>query len=220
MVDEKISEYIKSENGASIPELQKKFGLSYREARAIVGELTENGRLSLSEGLRYDFVPPEEEKEEKEDFREILGRLHSCSDDEEEDGDDDDDDDDGPADREFRRLSAGLAKFRQLERARDAFGLAARSAISLKSGGDEILLTLDDERQFRLFYFDDTLCISDDGKTLEDTEYDVDEVNGIIGEYENLCFNDGEVVAVVTEETAVLQTFETLLIALYRIQNL
>ncbi len=85
MNKEEIIDYIKQNNGVEIPTLQKKFGITYKEARSVVDELLEKGELVYVEGVRYEYAerkpglePDDEDEDDKEeDFEELMAKRRA-----------------------------------------------------------------------------------------------------------------------------------------------
>ncbi|MDE6058729.1 MAG: hypothetical protein K2G44_01665 [Clostridia bacterium] len=88
-----IIEYIKKKQFAETADLQKKFGISYKEAKSIIAELVSNEDLVFSGGVRYDFVGRnkflrEERRAELERRREeLIRRIQAETEEDEEDDD-------------------------------------------------------------------------------------------------------------------------------------
>ena len=58
-----INDYIKQNKGAETAELQKRFGISYKDAKSIIAELLSKGDLVFVGGVKYSYVgKPEDTK--------------------------------------------------------------------------------------------------------------------------------------------------------------
>ena len=56
MNKEEIIRYIRQNGGAETAVLQKNYGISYGNAKAIINEMLSSGELVYAEGVRYDYV--------------------------------------------------------------------------------------------------------------------------------------------------------------------
>lgn len=95
-----VINYIRQSQGAEIAELQKRFAITYKEAKSVVDELITEGNLSYAGGVRYKYVAPFDflQDEESRPYlvrgRGNFPRSLFDEDDEEEDDEDDEDVDD------------------------------------------------------------------------------------------------------------------------------
>lgn len=69
---EKIISCIKSDKTAEIAELQKRYNITYREAKGIVDELLEQGELVYTGGVTYNYVAKPEVPKAKSAFERYL----------------------------------------------------------------------------------------------------------------------------------------------------
>lgn len=111
-----IEKYISKREKFSIPEIQSKFSLTYKEVRGFFRELEDSNKIKLDDDINYTFcleddrekkIPPkrmksffntdDEENERREALErrrlELIRRMESVVDDDEEDDDEDEDDD-------------------------------------------------------------------------------------------------------------------------------
>ena len=104
MINAEIINFIIENRGTTIAEIQNKFNITYREAKAIVDELIEKGDLVYSEGLKYNYTgketaPLQQVADSKNELRsqlearrrELIERMQAAQED-----DDDDEDDSQP----------------------------------------------------------------------------------------------------------------------------
>lgn len=60
-----ILAYIQQNNGAELAVMQQKFGIPYKEAKAIVNELVSDGTLAYESGLRYSYIKKQDTLDER-----------------------------------------------------------------------------------------------------------------------------------------------------------
>ena len=86
-----VINYIRQSQGAEIAELQKRFAITYKEAKSVVDELITAGNLSYAGGVRYKYVVPFDFPQEE--ARPYLVRGRGARDLFDEDDEDEDDED-------------------------------------------------------------------------------------------------------------------------------